>query len=421
MCSGGSGGRAYGSATFPWSRPGHELLLLALVAVAVLVTAGPCVGAGWVAYLSERGSSPRATVERRLFSQTVDRASYGGHLYSDKAPGLSVLEMPAVAMLRPGSPHDWSQRRSATLGGARALGRTHVPSLRIHGGKGERRACAGLRGNRPGELRARDARGASCGREFRVRPGGNARVRSLLARLESASGTCRPPWRSGAPRRVRERLDLSSRSALYVALGGWRPLLAFVAGLVPAGLLLGATTGRRSGRPGISRTGMSRTSGLDCRRRGSSGSGCRTVSGSPRSSPGGAGCSLSPRCSCWPAFGLVWLGRTHRAEAFVAATVTAIFVLTTSATSIPTGADRPGLGFSSRRCRFSHSDSDRRIPSALGLTLVSRSLGDPDDGADSRWAVGGPARAAYGVSSREFRCSSALRDSSSGSRRTPSR
>ena len=51
---------------------------------------------------------------------TIDRASYGGHLYTDKAPGLSVLGTPAVAMLRPGSPHGWSQD-DVRLWGVRVL------------------------------------------------------------------------------------------------------------------------------------------------------------------------------------------------------------------------------------------------------------------------------------------------------------
>jgi len=40
-------------------------------------------------------------------TMAVDRSSYGGHLYSDKAPGLSVLELPVAEALRLPLPTEW--------------------------------------------------------------------------------------------------------------------------------------------------------------------------------------------------------------------------------------------------------------------------------------------------------------------------
>ncbi len=82
----------------PWARPRRELLLLTLVAVAAL---SPL-------YNTNTQDSSRTCLSRALLHghlandsclrPTLDRAQYHGHLYTDKAPGLSVLEVPAVAL-----------------------------------------------------------------------------------------------------------------------------------------------------------------------------------------------------------------------------------------------------------------------------------------------------------------------------------
>ncbi len=79
----------------PWQRPRHEHLLLALVAVAALL---PVYGVN--AQDQSRLCLSRALVHGHLsndecLSTSFDRSRYGGHLYSDKAPGLSVIEIPA--------------------------------------------------------------------------------------------------------------------------------------------------------------------------------------------------------------------------------------------------------------------------------------------------------------------------------------
>src|SRR5438132_6407583 len=88
--------------SLPWQRPRHELLLLALVAIAALApvnVAGP--------QDRSRLCLTNALVHGRLhddrcFVASLDRSSYGGHLYSDKPPGTSVLELPAVEVVRLG-------------------------------------------------------------------------------------------------------------------------------------------------------------------------------------------------------------------------------------------------------------------------------------------------------------------------------
>jgi hypothetical protein len=82
----------------PWARPRRELLLLALVAVATLTPLYPLD-----AQDVSRVCLTRAMLHGHLYDDAclgttfaVDRAAYGGHYYSDKAPGMSAIEIPGV-------------------------------------------------------------------------------------------------------------------------------------------------------------------------------------------------------------------------------------------------------------------------------------------------------------------------------------
>jgi hypothetical protein len=85
----------------PWGRPRHQLLLITLIAAATL-TVLPSGGAGEASHIC----LAKALIHGRLTidgcaKHTVDRSLYGGHRYSNKAPGLSVLEAPIVAVVQP--------------------------------------------------------------------------------------------------------------------------------------------------------------------------------------------------------------------------------------------------------------------------------------------------------------------------------
>ena len=86
--------------TFPWRRPRHELLLLALIACVAFV---PVYRAGDQDL--SRLCLTQALVHGHLsndvcLTPSFDKAFFGGHLYSDKAPGLSVAAVPAVGALQ---------------------------------------------------------------------------------------------------------------------------------------------------------------------------------------------------------------------------------------------------------------------------------------------------------------------------------
>jgi hypothetical protein len=91
----------------PWRRPRHELLLLALVAVAALSSV----------YIATAQDTSRLCLARSLehasvhvgscVGSNVDQAHYRGGVFSDKAPGMSVLALPAVAATRLPSAERW--------------------------------------------------------------------------------------------------------------------------------------------------------------------------------------------------------------------------------------------------------------------------------------------------------------------------
>ncbi len=94
----------------PWRAPRYELLLLALVAAASLSVIYP-PGAQDVSRLC----LTRAAVHGHLAADTclhgaVDVASYGGRLYSDKAPGVSILAIPSAEAVRLRDPSHWHYR-----------------------------------------------------------------------------------------------------------------------------------------------------------------------------------------------------------------------------------------------------------------------------------------------------------------------
>ena len=86
--------------TFPWRRPRYELLLLVLVGVVAFVPVN-----GVNDQDLSRFCLSQALVHGHLSNDTClapsfDKAFFGGHLYSDKAPGMAVVAIPAVEALR---------------------------------------------------------------------------------------------------------------------------------------------------------------------------------------------------------------------------------------------------------------------------------------------------------------------------------
>jgi hypothetical protein len=105
----------------PWARPRFELTLLALIAVAALSSmdyvSSQDVSRLCLTRALEHG---RVTVDDCIGSN-FDRAERAGHLYSDKAPGMSVLAIPAAAAVRLGPPDGWTREADPSLWAVRVL------------------------------------------------------------------------------------------------------------------------------------------------------------------------------------------------------------------------------------------------------------------------------------------------------------
>ncbi len=105
----------------PWSRPKHELLLLLLVAAAAL-TPIYLVSAQDVSRLC----LTRSLIQGRLtispcVGHAFDRAQFGGRLYSDKAPGMSILAIPAVEAVGLPTSSRWRTGRDLAVWTVRVL------------------------------------------------------------------------------------------------------------------------------------------------------------------------------------------------------------------------------------------------------------------------------------------------------------
>jgi hypothetical protein len=80
----------------PWRAPRHELLLLALVAVAALTVVYPPRDQDISRLCLTRALAHGQLSADSCLAGAGDVASYGGHLYSDKAPGVSFLAVPVA-------------------------------------------------------------------------------------------------------------------------------------------------------------------------------------------------------------------------------------------------------------------------------------------------------------------------------------
>ena len=105
--AGGRGSCGALSVGAPWARPRHEVLLLALVALAAL---SPL-------YVVSSQDISRLCLTRALVSGSltvapcvgleVDRARFDGKIYSDKAPGMSMLALPIAEAVALPAPSHW--------------------------------------------------------------------------------------------------------------------------------------------------------------------------------------------------------------------------------------------------------------------------------------------------------------------------
>ena len=327
----------------PWRRPRYESLLLVLVAVAAL---SPVYG---ISQDASRLCLTRAVVHGRLhddlcLSTSGDRASYKGHLYTDKAPGMSILEVPAALAVRLPLPQEWP---------ADSL-RLWVVRL-LSSGLGFL-ACVFLVG-RVGEGLAPGYGGLALvtfGLGTLVAPFAAANFDHVPAAALGFGAFllawAQRPLLAGLAAGAALTVEYQTASILlvvgaYVALGGRRPLMRYALGVLPGATLLGAYDWLAFGAPW--RLSYRYVTGEFARDQTSGFFGIAVphphillivLAGS------GGLLVISPVVAA-AAWGLVLLGRRYRPEAIVCAGVTLFFVLINSGYFLPYGGTSPGPRF----------------------------------------------------------------------------
>ena len=327
--------------TFPWRRPRHELLLLALIACVAFV---PVYRAGDQDL--SRLCLTQALVHGHLsndvcLTPSFDKALFDGHLYSDKAPGMSVIAIPAVEalQLRPvdqihGSDLRLWGVRLLTSGVAFLLGAFLVG--RIAEGLAPGRGAAALVAFALGTIFAPLA-ATSFGHV----------TAATLAFGVFALAWRRQPLLAGLAAGAALLVEYQTAAILvvvgaYVALGGMRALGRYVAGVLPGVALLLTYDALAFGSP----FHLSyRYVAIKQQSNGFFGIGLPHLHSTYEVFFGSSGLLLVSPVLIAAVYGLVLLARTRRAEAVVCAAVTVFFLLINCGYFAPYGGTLLGPRF----------------------------------------------------------------------------
>ncbi len=331
-----------GSRSLPWARPRYELALLALVATVALI---PLPGANPqdISRTCLANALIHGSVSAdRCLEASVDYAVRDGHRYSDKAPGLSIIEIPVVAIVQPLPFRDgWDWRiwlvRASSVGAALL-------------------ACAFLLGRvaeglQPGVgplaivlLGLGTLTGALAQVSFEHVPAALAvfgtfvlawRNRPLAAGLAAGSSLL-IEYESGVAVAV---------IAAYVLLAGARQLARYLVGTIPGVIVLGAYNWAAFGAPWHLSYHYVAAAFSGSQSQGLFGISAPSLSGLAAVIAGNGGLLFVSPVLALSAYGLVRLARHHAAEALVAAALLAALVLANTGYFLPYGGASPGPRF----------------------------------------------------------------------------
>lgn len=330
--------------TFFWARPHRELLLLALVAVAALT---PIYSFGEQdrsrLCLTEAIAHGRVSNDECL-AGALDRSRFAGHLYSDKAPGMSLLELPAAEALRLGS-HDRWPAEPVRVWAVRLFssGLAFLVCVFLVG-----RVAEGLVPGYGGAVLV--AFGLSTlMAPMAVAPFGHVAAAALgfgafalaWSRRDLAAGLL------GGLAVLFEYQSaiITALLALYVALRGLRPLARYAAGVVPGAVLLGAYDVAAFGSPWhLSYAYVANRFQAD-QAQGLFGIGTPHAWSTYIVFAGGGGLLVISPVLLAAGAGLVALARRYRAEALLCATVTICFLVLNCGYFLAYGGFSPGPRF----------------------------------------------------------------------------
>jgi hypothetical protein len=332
----------------PWRAPRFELLLLVLVAVVALSPVYPLNDGQDVSRLCltlSLANHLRLDSDACLGSAVAeDKSFYNGHYYSDKAPGLSVLEIPmakAVGMPEPQtSPVEslrlWAVRISvsglAFLFAAFLIGRI---SEGIAPGYGGAALLAFALGTLVSPFAAANFDHVAAGTL------GLAAFVLAWARRHHLAGLV-----AGAALLVEyEAATILVVVGVYVALQGWRPLLHYLRGVLPGVALLWTYNWLAFGAPWhVSYHYLANQYAAD-QDSGLFGIGLPHLSGLRETFVGTGGLLVISPVVVAAAYGLVLFGRRYRAEAITCAAVVVAYLLVTIGYFAPYGGLSPGPRF----------------------------------------------------------------------------
>lgn len=348
------------------------MLLLALVAVTAL---SPLYG---VSQDNSRLCLTRAVVHGRLYDDGcfgLDRATYKGHEYSDKAPGLSFIELPVAEAL--GLPEHLRADRQLWIVRLFGVGIFFVAGAFLIGRIGEGLA-PGFGGITLVSFALGTLMAPFAAVNFDEVPSAVLGFGAFLLawrRKPFVAGLV-----AGAAVAVEYQVGIVALAvAVYVALTGWRPLLRYAGGIVPAALLLGLYDWLAFGAPWRpSYKYVSNTFAL-AQQQGVFGIGRPSRYGLYEVFSGNGGLLVTSPVLIAAAWGLIQLGRQHRPEAILCASVTVAFLILNSGYFLPYGGS-PGprflipalpflaLGLGPAFTRFPHTTTALAVVSIAATT-----------------------------------------------------
>ncbi len=326
----------------PWARPRFELALLALVAVTTL-SPFPHSNPQDISRicLAQAALHGHLSNSSCLAGQS-DYATYGGHLYSDKAPGLSLLELPSVAVLHPLPFHTG---HDLGLLGVRALsvGIALLLCAFLVG-----RVSEGLAPGFGGIALVTFALGTIAGSlaqmSFEQVPAGAALIGAFLLawnRRPFLAGLA-----GGAALLIEYECGLGvAVIALYVAVREPRSLWRYVVGLVPGAAILAAYDWAAFGAPWHLSYRYVSADFAAQQNSGLFGIGVPTWAGISAVFSGNGGLLFVSPVLVLAAYGLVRLARRYPLESLVAGAMTLLLVVLDSGYYLPYGGTSPGPRF----------------------------------------------------------------------------
>jgi len=342
----GPGGLLAPPSRLPWRRPSHELLLLVLVA---LVALSP------VNHASDPDASrlclSRALVHGRLtispcIGDSVDWSHHDGRIYSDKAPGMSVLSIPFVLAVRLRAPDRWVSSGDLRVWAVHVL-TTGIAFLLLAAAVG--RVAEGLAPGCGGFALVAFALGTLAG-PLAESGFGHVPSAALAFGAFLLIGRGRPAL-AGCAAGLAIAVEYPTAAVavilmLYAALAGRRVVVRYLAGMLPALVLLGGYDWAAFGSPfHLSYEYLGNPAAAEGQSSGLLGVGLPVWHAVDQVFIGDRGLLLASPILLAAAAGLVLVGRRHGPEALVCGLVAAVFIAANCSYYLPYGGTSPGPRF----------------------------------------------------------------------------